>query len=88
MIGTPSAFSQASSATALFQDTYAVGMAGFTPSPTAYDGAMYVGISPALRRGSLSFSNPGMLPPNERVMHEMITSGFMASASSPGFFTQ
>jgi hypothetical protein len=44
-------------------------------------------ISPALRRGPLSFSN-GMPPPNDGVMHDMITSGSMAAASSPGFFTQ
>jgi hypothetical protein len=30
----------------------------------------------------------GMPPPNDDVMHDMITSGSMAPASSPGFFTQ
>jgi hypothetical protein len=29
-----------------------------------------------------------MPPPNDGVMHDMITSGSMAAASSPGFFTQ
>jgi hypothetical protein len=29
-----------------------------------------------------------MPPPNDDVMHDMITSGTMAAASSPGFFTQ
>jgi hypothetical protein len=47
---------------------------------------MHEGISPALRRGPLSFSH-GMPPPNDGVMHDMITSGSMAAASSPGFFT-
>lgn len=60
----------------------------FTPSPPEYDGAMYEGISPALRRGPLYFSNPGIPPPNDGVMHEMITSGSMVITSSPGFFTQ
>jgi hypothetical protein len=81
MIGSPSTFSLASPATAMFQDTYPVGMAGFTPSPPEYDGLMYEGISSSLRRGPLSFSNTGMPPSNEPVMNEMIT-------SSPGFFTQ
>jgi hypothetical protein len=29
-----------------------------------------------------------MPPPNDGMMHDMITSGSMAAASSPGFFTQ
>jgi hypothetical protein len=29
-----------------------------------------------------------MPPPNDGVMHDMITSGSMAAMSSPGFFTQ
>jgi hypothetical protein len=48
---------------------------------------MHEGISPALHRGPLSFSH-GMPPPNDSMMHDMITSGSMAAASSPGFFTQ
>jgi hypothetical protein len=48
---------------------------------------MHEGISPALRRGPLYFSK-GMPPPNDGVMHDMITSGSMAAASRPGFFTQ
>jgi hypothetical protein len=48
---------------------------------------MHEGISPTLRRGPLSFSH-GMPPLNDGVMHNMITSGSMAAASSPGFFTQ
>jgi hypothetical protein len=48
---------------------------------------MHEGISPALRQGPLSFSN-GMPPPNDGVMHDMITSGSMVAASSLGFFTQ
>ncbi|KAK1631505.1 hypothetical protein QYE76_005820 [Lolium multiflorum] len=47
------------------KDTYAAGMAGFRPSPPVYDAVMYEGISPALRRGPLFFSNPGMPPLNE-----------------------
>jgi hypothetical protein len=71
----------------VFHDTYVPGMSRFTPSPPAYDAAMHEGISPALRQGPLSFSN-GMPPLNDGVMHDMITSGSMAAASSPGFFTQ
>jgi basic membrane lipoprotein Med (substrate-binding protein (PBP1-ABC) superfamily) len=48
---------------------------------------MHEGISPALRRGPLSFSH-GMPLLNDGVMHDMITSGSMAAASSLGFFTQ
>jgi hypothetical protein len=59
----------------------------FTPSSPEYDAAMHEGISPTLRRGPLSFSH-GMPPPNNSVMHDMITSGSMVAASSPGFFTQ
>jgi hypothetical protein len=71
----------------MFHETYVLGMSRFTPSPPEYDAAMHEGISPALRRGPLSFSH-GMSPPNDGVMHDMITSGSMAAASSPGFFTQ
>jgi hypothetical protein len=71
----------------MFHDSYVPGMSRFTPSPLEYDAAMHEGISPALRRGPLSFSN-GMPPPNDGVMHDMITSGSMAAALSPGFFTQ
>jgi hypothetical protein len=71
----------------MFHDTYIPGMSRFTPSPPEYDAAMHEGISPALRRGPLSFSN-GMLPPNDGIIHDMITSGSMAAASSLGFFTQ
>jgi hypothetical protein len=46
---------------------------------------MHEGISPALHRGPLSY---GMPPPNDGVMHDMITSGSMAAAANPGFFTQ
>jgi hypothetical protein len=62
-------------------------MSRFTPSPSEYDAAMHEGISPALRRGPLFFSY-GMPPPNDGVMHDMITSGSIAAALSPGFFTQ
>jgi hypothetical protein len=72
----------------MFHETYVPGMSRFTPSPPEYDAAMHEGISPSLRRGPLSFSH-GMPPPNDGVMmHDMITSGSMAAASSPGFFTQ
>jgi hypothetical protein len=71
----------------MFHNSYVLGMSRFTPSPLEYDAAMHEGISPALRRGPLSFSH-GMPPPNDGVMHDMITSGSMAAASSPGFFTQ
>jgi hypothetical protein len=71
----------------MFYDSYVPGMSRFTPSPPEYDAAMHKGISPALRQGPLSFSH-GMPPPNDDVMHDMITSGSMAAASSPGFFTQ
>jgi hypothetical protein len=95
--GSPSTFSPASPT--MFQDIYVAGVSRFTPSPLDYDGdhlGAYEGISPALRRGLLSVSNPGNgvgaslggMPPNDGVMHEMITSGSMATASSPGFFTQ
>jgi hypothetical protein len=62
-------------------------MSRFTPSPPEYDAAMHEGISLALRRGPLSFSN-GMPSPNDDIMHDMITSGSMAAALSLGFFTQ
>ncbi|KAK1668340.1 hypothetical protein QYE76_056499 [Lolium multiflorum] len=76
-------FSPASPATAMFHDTYAAaGMAGFTPSSPTYDGVMYEGYLPALKRGPLPFYNPGMPPSNEPVMHKMITPGSMAAASS------
>jgi hypothetical protein len=71
----------------MFHATYIPSMSRFTPSPPEYDAAMHEGISHALRRGPLSFSH-GMPPPNDGVMHDMITSGSMAAASSPGFFTQ
>jgi hypothetical protein len=58
----------------MFHETYITGMSRFTPSPPEYDAAMHEGISPALRRGLLSFSH-GMPPPNDGVMHDMITSG-------------
>jgi hypothetical protein len=57
----------------MFHDSYIANMSRFTPSPLEYDDAMHEGISPALRRGPLSFSNPRMPPPNDGVMHEMIT---------------
>jgi hypothetical protein len=85
MIGSPSTYSPASSP--MFHDSYVPGMSRFTPSPPEYDAAMHEGISPALRRGPLSFSH-GMPPSNDGVMHDMITSGSMAAASGPGFFTQ
>jgi hypothetical protein len=84
-ISSPSTYSPASPA--MFHDSYVPDMSRFTPSPPEYDAAMHEGISPVLRRGPLSFSN-GMPPPNDSVMHDMITSGSMAAASSPGFFTQ
>jgi hypothetical protein len=71
----------------MFHETYVPGMSRFTPSPPEYDATMHEVISPALRRGPLSFSH-GMPSPNDGVMHDMITSGSMAAASSPGFFTQ
>jgi hypothetical protein len=71
----------------MFHDSYVPGMSRFTPSPPEYDAVTHEGISPALRRGPLFFSN-GMPPPNDGVMPDMITSGSMAAASSPGFFTQ
>jgi hypothetical protein len=70
-IGSPSTFSPASPA--MFHDSYIANMSRFTRSPLEYDDAMHEGISPALHRGPLSFSNPGMPPPNDSVMHEMIT---------------
>jgi hypothetical protein len=84
-IGFPSTYSPASSP--MFHGTYVPDMSRFTLSPPEYDAAMHEGISPALRQGPLSFSN-GMPPPNDGVMHDMITSGSMAAASNPGFFTQ
>jgi hypothetical protein len=71
----------------MFHDSYIPGMSRFTPSPLEYDAAMHKGISPALHQGPLSFSH-GMPSPNDGVMHDMIMSGSMAAASSPGFFTQ
>jgi hypothetical protein len=84
-IGSPSTYSPASPA--MFHDSYVPSMSRFMPSPLEYDAAMHEGISPALHRGLLSFSN-GMPPPNDGMMHYMITSGSMAAASSPGFFTK
>jgi hypothetical protein len=85
----------------MFDDSYAQStpLSRFTLSLPDYDGdhlVAYEGISSTLHRGPLSFSNPGNgvgaslggMPPNDGVMHEMITSGCMATASSPGFFTQ
>jgi hypothetical protein len=69
----------------MFHETYIPAMSRFTPSPPEYDVAMHEGISPALRRGPLSY---GMPPPNDGVMHYMITSGSMAAVANPGFFTQ
>jgi hypothetical protein len=75
----------------MFHHSYDVSR--FTLSLREYDCDHYEGISPALLRGPLSFSNlgnclGGMPPPNDGVMHEMITSGSMATVSSLGFFTQ
>jgi hypothetical protein len=69
----------------MFHETYIPTMSRFTPSPLEYDAAMHEGISPALRRGLLLY---GMLPPNDGMMHDMITSGSMAVTANPGFFTQ
>jgi hypothetical protein len=85
-IGSPSTYSAAASSP-MFHETYVPGMSRFTLSPPVYDAAMHEGISSALRQGPLSFSH-GMPPLNDGVMHDMITSGSMAAASSPGFFTQ
>jgi hypothetical protein len=85
-IGSPSTYSPANSP--MFQENFTPAMLRFTPSPPEYDAAMHEGISPALRRGPLSFSSHGMPPPNDGVMHDMITSGSMAATASPGFFTQ
>jgi hypothetical protein len=85
MIGSPSTYSPANSP--MFHENFVPAMLRFTPSPPEYDAAMHEGISPALRRGPLSFSY-GMPPSNDGVMHDMITSGSMAAAASPGFFTQ
>jgi hypothetical protein len=85
-IGSPSTYSMATSSP-MFHENYVTGMSRFTPSPLEYDAAMHEGILLALCRGPLSFSH-GMPPPNDGVMHDMITSGSMAAASSPGFFTQ
>jgi hypothetical protein len=71
----------------MFHDSYVAGMSRFTPSSPEYDAAMHEDIWPALRRGPLSFSK-GMPPPNDGVMPDIIMSGPMAAASSPGFFTQ
>jgi hypothetical protein len=84
MIGSPSTYSLAASSP-MFQETYVPAMLRFTPSPPEYDAAMHEGISPALRRGPLSY---GMPPLNDGVMHDMITSGSMAAAANLGFFTQ
>jgi hypothetical protein len=69
----------------MFHETYIPAMSRFTPPPPEYDVAMQEGISLALRRGPLSY---GMSPPNDGVMHDMITSGSMVAAANPGFFTQ
>jgi hypothetical protein len=83
-IGSPSTYSPAASSL-MFHETYVPAMSRFTPSPLEYDATMHEGISPALRRGPLSY---GMTSPNDGVMHDMITSGSMAAAAKPGFFTQ
>jgi hypothetical protein len=83
-IGSPSTYSPAA-ASPMFHETYTPAMSRFTLSPPEYDVALHEGISPALRRGPLSY---GMPPPTDATMHDMITSGSMAVASSPGFFTQ
>jgi hypothetical protein len=85
-IGSPSTYSAAMSSP-MFHETYVPGMSAFTPLPPEYDVVMHEGISPALCQGPLSFSH-GMPPPNDGVMHDMITSGSMAAALSLGFFTQ
>jgi hypothetical protein len=85
-IGSPSTYSPANYP--MFQENFAPAMSRFTPSPPEYDATMHEGISPALRRGPLSISSHGMPPPNDGVMHDMITSGSMATVASPGFFTQ
>jgi hypothetical protein len=82
-IGSPSTYSPPASSP-MFHETYVPAMSRFTPLPPEYDAAMHEGISPALRRGPLSY---GMPPPNDDVMHDMITSGSMAAAVNPGFFT-
>jgi hypothetical protein len=69
----------------MFHETYVPAMSRFTPSPPEYNAAMHEGISPALRRGPLSY---GMPPPNDDVIHDMIMSGSMADTANPGFFTQ
>jgi hypothetical protein len=84
-IDSPSTYSPAASSP-IFHETYIPAMSRFTPSSPEYDAAaMHEGILPALRRGPLSY---GMPPPNDGVMHDMITSGSMAAAANPGFFTQ
>jgi hypothetical protein len=81
-IGSPSTYSSSP----MFHETCIPAMSRFTPSPLEYDvDGMHEGISPALHRGPLSY---GMPPPNDGVMHDMITSGSMAAAANPGFFTQ
>jgi hypothetical protein len=84
-IGSPSTYSPAASSPMFADMTYIPAMSRFTPSLPEYDTAMHEGISPALRRGPLSY---GMPPPIDGVMHDMITSGSMAAAANPGFFTQ
>jgi hypothetical protein len=69
----------------MFHETYVPAMSRFTPSPPEYNAAMHEGISPALRRGPLSY---GMPLPNDDVIHDMIMSGSMADTVNPGFFTQ
>lgn len=70
------------------------------PAPPPRGPAPFVhnqGSSPSLRRGPLPFSTPGNGSaagtavrgmPADAVMHEMISSGSMAAAASPGYFTQ
>jgi hypothetical protein len=83
-IGSPSTYSPAASSP-MFHETYVPAMSRFTPSPPEYDATMHEGISPALRQGPLSYGIP---PSNDGVMHDMITSGSMAAAANPCFFTQ
>jgi hypothetical protein len=84
-IGSPSTYSPAASSS-MFHETYIPAMSRFTPPSPEYDVVMmHEGISPALRRGPLSYGMPAL---NDGVMHDMITSGSMAAAANPGFFTQ
>jgi hypothetical protein len=61
----------------MFHDSYVAGMLRFTLSSPEYDGAMHEGILPALRRGALSFSNPGMPPPNDTTTNVLTSDLFL-----------